>query len=78
MNTRTKKIKTHKFRTAGYDNEDFLCYTTGTWQCGHIKDGISLSHTPDGVWVLAYKDLMKIAQIATKERQKNSEPLTAG
>jgi hypothetical protein len=38
-------------------------------QCGSIRDGVAFANGKHGGWVIAYKDLLKMAKLAEQARR---------
>jgi hypothetical protein len=61
-------------QTAGYaapgSEDSFLTAEVYKSSCGHIKDGVVFSFGKHGGWLIAYDDLMKIADAAAIYRNR--------
>ena len=53
-----------RFKTAGWIGEDELWFEPGISECGHITDGVSIGHNHDAGFVLDFKDLERMYDIA--------------
>lgn len=62
MNKRELQIKVagHKYEVVTIDYDINFC--------GHIKDGLTFEFGNEGCWVIAYKDLVTLMELAAKVR----------
>ena len=51
--------------------KETLFFEPGKWECGKITDGVSMRFKGEaGGWILAYKDLVRMVDAATKARER--------
>lgn len=62
-----KKNNAATFIVAGYTPHE-LHFSAGPASCGHITDGASIEHGNEGKWVIDYKDLQTMYEMATAAR----------
>jgi hypothetical protein len=65
------------FKTAGWSNQDELWFEPGGSECGHIMDGVSVGHDGNAGFVLDFKDLEKMYQLAVEKRHGSFRFATA-
>jgi len=65
-------MKDITFIVAGH-SESRLVFSPGPNACGCITDGISLKHGDRGGWVVDYKDLKTMYEMATSVRVKKTK-----
>ena len=59
------------FKTVGYKGSNQLKFNPYITQCGDITDGVGFQHNNEGWWAISYNDLLQMASLALKERNKS-------
>lgn len=62
-----KTCNTATFIVAGYTPHE-LHFSAGPVNCGRITDGVSMEHGNEGKWVIDYKDLQTMYEMAIAAR----------
>jgi len=47
-----------------------LIFEPGKWECGKVTDGVCLGFAKEGMWIIEFKDLVRMVDAAKKARKK--------